>query len=80
MDKFIDDLDRLLKLRKAADAETKPLIDKAIEALVAEHVPPRSITINPDPRSIFPSYPLQPAEPWYVSKPMCVNFCNCKEN
>ena len=80
MDKFIDDLERLLKLRKVADAETKPLIDKAIEALVAEHVPPRSITINPDPHSIFPSYPLPPAEPWCGSKPMYVNFCNCKEN
>ena len=59
MEKFIDDLERLLKLRKEADAETKPLIDKAIEALIAEHVPPRSITITPP----APSYPRCPAEP-----------------
>lgn len=59
MDKFIDDLERLLKLRKAADAETKPLIDKAIEALVAEHVPPRSITITPS----VPDYPRCPLAP-----------------
>ena len=36
----------LLFAGKAADAETKPLIDKAIEALIAEHTPPRSITIE----------------------------------
>ena len=62
MEKFIDDLERLLKLRKAADAETKPLIDKAIEALIAEHVPPRSITITPPAPSV-PDYPCCPPTP-----------------
>lgn len=79
MDKFIDDLERLLKLRKAADAETKPLIDKAIEALIAEHMPPRSITITPPapPRSPFD---LPDATPYWYKSPMCINLCNCKEN
>ena len=62
MEKFVDDLERLLKLRKAADADTKPLIDKAIEALIAEHVPPRNITITP-PAPSYPSCPLPPPEP-----------------
>lgn len=62
MEKFIDDLERLLKLRKAADAETKPLIDKAIEALIAEHTPPRSITITPPAPSV-PDSPCCPPTP-----------------
>ena len=64
MEKFIDDLERLLKLRKAADAETKPLIDRAIEALIAEHTPPRSITI--ERVSPEPGLP-DPWKPHYIS-------------
>ena len=64
-DKFIDDIERLLKLRREAkDPEEKAVIDRAIDALIADKLRNSSPVYTP------PSY-IPPAPIWTTTPVWC---------